>query len=84
MNFTYNNFVFFLMSFGMYILMFIGGNRMKYCKTEISYWKYATIPMVAFTLNMGLRWGRGTDYNNGYYTYDPIIKGYVMIMSFIR
>lgn len=36
------------------------------------YWKYLLLPIVAFTLNEGLRWGRGIDFNLYYYVYDQI------------
>lgn len=75
MYFTTSNFVFFFMTFGMYFLMFVGGKLMKESKTDRGYWMASIIPICAFTLNMGLRWGRGTDYNNGYYDYERIING---------
>lgn len=49
---------------------------MKASKTEKGYWRASIVPILAFTLNMGLRWGRGTDYNNGYYEYGRIIEQY--------
>lgn len=49
---------------------------MKASKNEKGYRRASIVPILAFTLNMGLRWGRGTDYNNGYYEYDSIIQQY--------
>lgn len=66
MNFDKANIVFFILSMSMYFFMFIGGNLMKKSKNRRQYWTAAIIPILAFTLNMGLRWGRGPDYNTGY------------------
>lgn len=76
MYFETANFVFFFMTFGMYILMYIGGNVMRKAKNSKDYWRASIIPVMAFALNMGLRWGRGIDYNNGYYAYERIAKGF--------
>lgn len=48
---------------------------MRSCKTEKGYWRASLVPILAFTLNMGLRWGRGTDYNTGYNVFEKIGVG---------
>lgn len=73
MNFYSENIIFFTMTFLMYLFMYIGGRNMRKSKSSKMYWKNAFLPIAAFTLNMGLRWGRGIDYNNGYYGYQRII-----------
>lgn len=73
MNFNSENIIFFLMTFLMYILLYVGGCNMKKCTTYNLYWRKSLLPIFAFTLNMGLRWGRGIDYNNGYYGFQRII-----------
>lgn len=62
------------MTFLMYIFMYMGGQSMTKCTSDKAYWRKAILPIAAFTLNMGLRWGRGIDYNNGYYGFQRIIN----------
>lgn len=38
------------------------------------YWAYMCIAILIFSLNEGLRWGRGTDFNNYYLAYQEISK----------
>lgn len=40
------------------------------------YWKLAIIPIAAFTVVVGLRWGREVDWNLYYYVYEDYLKGF--------
>lgn len=43
-------------------------------KQKKYYWAYMCIVILIFSLNEGLRWGRGTDFNNYYLAYQEISK----------
>lgn len=57
----------------MLYILGLGGYYVQKSK-ENKYWKYLFLPIVVFTLNEGLRWGRGIDYNLYYYTYENLVK----------
>lgn len=76
MSFESANIVFFILTMLMYIFMYMGGVIMSKSRNNRQYWRASVLPILAFTMNMGLRWGRGIDYNNGYYEYERIIQQY--------
>lgn len=54
------------------LVLYFSGKRMEYCTSKKSYWKIAIVPIVAFALVEGLRWGRLYDYNVYAERYDLI------------
>lgn len=44
-------------------LLYLYGGKMSQCKTSVSYWKLAIVPILCFALVEGLRWGHMIDYN---------------------
>ncbi|MBQ8593371.1 MAG: EpsG family protein [Bacteroidaceae bacterium] len=54
-------------------ILYISGRSMQ--NPNNSYWKSAIPAISAFTLNEGLRFGRGLDYNYYYHTFQEIAKG---------
>lgn len=62
----------------MFAILLVCSCFMAMAKDKITYWKYAIIAIFVYTLNLGLRWGRGTDYNIYYYNYNDIIRNNAM------
>lgn len=65
-----------------YVLMFIFtcsglylSGRLIESSSRSNYWQYALVGILAYSLNVGLRFGRGVDYNLYYYVYHSIIDG---------
>lgn len=46
------------------------------CKSINSYWKLSLIPILAFTIEEGLRWGRNIDWCVYYYVYNDYLQGF--------
>lgn len=46
------------------------------CKSTNSYWKLSLIPILAFTIEEGLRWGRNIDWCVYYYVYNDYLQGF--------
>lgn len=68
-----NMMIFFLLRVSVILITLICGYW--YCKdTSKKYFLF--IPILLISLNEGLRFGRGTDYNGYYYNYQAIIQGY--------
>lgn len=42
---------------------------MSHAKTDRKYWIYAILPIIAFSIISGLRFGRDIDYNNYYFIF---------------
>lgn len=57
------------------IILFIYGKFISK-SSEKKYWKLALIPIVAFTIEEGLRWGRNIDWCVYYSVYNDYLKGF--------
>lgn len=53
----------------LFVIFMISGLLLSKTKTSINYWKLALIPLVAFAIISGLRFGRDYDYNVYYDVY---------------
>lgn len=67
--FIYNVFMYLML-----FLLFLGGRSMERGNSLCS--KYVISAIVVFTLNEGLRWGRGLDYNYYFYAYNDVVAGF--------
>lgn len=50
-------------------VLFLSCRKIAYAKDDSKYWKKAVFPIIAFSLEEGLRWGRDTDWNLYYNVY---------------
>ena len=57
------------------IILFYYGKQIS-CKSINSYWKLSFIPILAFTIEEGLRWGRNIDWCVYYYVYNDYLQGF--------
>lgn len=73
--FTDYHFIYLGLQLLMYILLGIGGIKLAHARNSKVYWLVSILPILAFGLNFGLRWGRGVDYNLYYWVYDNILHG---------
>lgn len=64
--------VFLTIEFFNIALFFYSGLKIRYLKRNEDYWKYASLPIVSYSLCRGLRFGRGVDYNAYYDVYYSI------------
>ena len=60
----------------MYYVLYRSGKKLAYCETNKQYWKAALPGIIAFSLNEGLRWGRGLDYNLYFKGFQDAALGY--------
>lgn len=67
--------VYFILHIITYYVLYRSGKKIVYCKTNKQYWKAALSGIIAFSLNEGLRWGRGLDYNLYFTTFNNAIVG---------
>lgn len=72
MYFQEPNLIFFLLYNFMLVSLSIIGQQINLHKKH--YWAYMSIAILIFSLTEGLRWGRGTDFNNYYLAYQEISK----------
>lgn len=73
---TYNHIIYCILQTLMYILLCLGGLKLaRFPNKSHHYWIAALLPILAFGLNYGLRWGRGVDYNLYYWTYNNLLRG---------
>lgn len=49
--------------------------KISFASNDALYWKYATIPIIAYTIEEGLRWGRETDWSLYYKVYSILAGG---------
>ena len=56
------------------VILYKSGKLCLYYSNKFNY--YALLGIIAFTLNVGLRWGRGLDYNYYFYAYNDIVRGF--------
>ena len=66
--------IYLVLKFLTFLIFIFSGKKMSKSKTDTNYWKIAFFPIVAFTLNEGLRWGRGVDYNLYYNTFEQMVN----------
>ena len=59
----------------MTLALYYSGRKITTTDSEDSILKAGIVGIIAYTLNEGLRWGRGIDYNLYYYGYNDIGKG---------
>lgn len=57
------------------IMLFVSGYLIS--KRKLSYWLAALVGIIPYSLNEGLRFGRGIDYNIYYYVFEDISNGYI-------
>lgn len=80
--------VYVLLSFLNIALMSLGAFNMAKSKATKNYWKYALLPIISYTLYMGLRFGRQVDFNvyeSRYYNIgiDPSLEDYEPLFEWI-
>lgn len=68
------NIIYFILRNSMLFILFYWGNKINKNTNSKQYWQYIFVPLLTFTLNEGLRWGRGIDYNSYYYTFKNIAE----------
>lgn len=73
--FTDYHFIYLGLQLLMYILLGVGGMKLAHARNNKLYWLVSILPILAFGLNFGLRWGRGVDYNLYYWIYNNILHG---------
>lgn len=57
------------------IITYVYGRKLSVSKSDKKYWSIAYIPILAFTIEEGFRWGREIDWCAYYYIYQDMIKG---------
>ena len=73
---TNNHLIYCTLQTFMYILFCIGGIKIsRITNNRSSFWIASILPILAFGLNYGLRWGRGVDYNLYFWVYNNLLKG---------
>ncbi|WP_288352574.1 EpsG family protein [uncultured Bacteroides sp.] len=73
---TNNHLIYCTLQTFMYILLCIGGIKIsRINNNRSSFWIASILPILAFGLNYGLRWGRGVDYNLYFWVYNNLLKG---------
>lgn len=65
-----------LLHFFLLCILFFFCNKITHSQNNSSYWKHARFPIIAFTLEEGLRWGRETDWSLYYNVYQDFLDGY--------
>ena len=65
------------------ILLYNSGRLILRSKSKKQVVLSSFLGIFAYTLNEGLRWGRGVDYNLYYYGYYDIIKGYESSLEYL-
>lgn len=57
------------------IITYLYGKKLTSLKSNKKYWNIAYVPIFAFTIEEGFRWGREVDWCAYYYVYQDMIKG---------
>ena len=68
-------FQYILLHFLLLCILFVFCRKISCAKNDSNYWKLAFFPMVAYTLEEGLRWGREIDWNLYYDVYNTLASG---------
>ena len=67
--------IYILLKILLFIVFCFSGSWLSKAKTNKSYWMIAIVPMLAFAIIEGLRFGRLIDYNVYYFRYIDLGEG---------